>query len=448
MAIKPITLSDIGKKVLPTVAQLPLKAAIRGNEPAIPPPNFPLVVPSSIANLITPAGGLKPQGNALIARALLDSIVMRGDKPYMRMPDSRFSAIKKIPIDAMGKDFSKLTQGKKDALTIYHKPFFGRAFTKTDPLIDTAPLKSLGPAIAQSALVGTAAQHVGVPITRPVVVTGSHSPMFSTPSGIVGTRGDITLNAPLITTPLHELSHAKDFQMNPWKKYLPVAGQALGYAGLLGTPVSILYGKELSKAIPGSVDDKIINAVKYFGPEMYLAGAAMQTYPELYATKNTKKLLGENKNFYGAMTGALGSNSSIEDLQRIQDLKAKTYLSGHLGAYGLLRLGTLPLYMGKESSLKVQPPTMADYARAVKNQIMQVPQAFKGVWQGVSDPNVVKSMLYHDSANKYKPISDVTSLPMLLSLLPILATSIYLNGEKKPSVVPSGTNDVLKGLGA
>jgi hypothetical protein len=246
------------------------------------------------------------------------------------------------------------------------------------------------------------------------------------------------------------LFHSKDFS-NSLRRHIPTIGGALAKTSLVGAPVSILYGDEISKIIPGTIDDKIIKAFKYAGPEMYLAGSALQHSPEFYAVKNTKRVIKENPQYFEGLSKIHGMPNTAANLMSAQDVKARTYPAGLLTNYGLLRLGTLPLYLSKQSSMGPVSLTPKDYGNLAKSIITEQINSIKGFFSGVRDPEIAKGLLYHDSANKYKPIASVIPAAIISAMVPSILLGEYFSNVKKPTPVlpaPAYSKDIKQGLGA
>jgi len=378
----------------------------------------------------------------------LKNIVIRNGKPYVRQHDSALNMIKSAPEKTPINELKNLSGPENiPLLQAVNSAVFGKHVSPESVAIDsTGNLSRIGAA----GVLAHAAKNVGIMPKRPVLIQGSPS-LFSAPSSFRPESNEVILNNPLITTPTHELFHAKDVRDSRLSKIVPKIGQALAGASLVGAPMSILYGDEMSKVIPGTVDDKIIKAMKYAGPEMYLAGKVLQHSPEFYAVKNTKNVIGKNPGYFEELAAAHGSpGTTAKDLIDSQNIKARTYPSGLLSQYGMLRLGTLPLHLAKQSSPDLNI-SAKDYANVAKNMVLRNWQGLKEFGAGVKDPEVWKALAYHDSANKYKNISSVLPLTSMISLVPLIALGEYFKDTKKPKhphLGPSYKNDIKQGLGA
>ena len=455
MPIKP---GAIEKAIAPLVhpfASLKTRMLYAMNEPRISPPGFnlPYRITPEIVKKLHASGVLDPNdasrfaqlvqnegtkikafhavdpAHAKLAENILHSFVVRNGKQYVRNLDSNLNSLRKVT------DPGILSSA--------------RATAGNDPMGDYFP-QNMASGSNASTILANALKSTGAPIPKQVIVIPGGS-LFSKPSSIESSTGKMYLNNPLITTPIHELFHAKDYSSGALKKYAPIAGSVLSKLSLAGTPISILYGNEMSKIIPGTVDDKIINAFKYAGPEMYLAGAALQHSPEFYAVKNTKRAIGKNPKYFEGLSGLYGMPNDAKTLSDVQDMKARTYPSGILTNYGLLRMGTLPLYLAKQSSVNPTTITAKDYGDVAKGILMQRVNSIKGFFQGARDPEIIKGLLYHDSANKYKPVSSVIPAAIISAMVPSILLGEYFSHVKKPKPAipaPAYSNDIKQGLGA
>jgi hypothetical protein len=469
MPIKPKTLEGIGTEVLYPLASLKLKIMNALTEAKIPnigkvpykiKPNVieslkkrGITSPVSLGEEITknPVQALKKIEPALsnVYSDILNNVVVRNGKLYGRVQDSNLNSLYRISAD----QFSSVPDNRKDFINALNSVVYGRPLVGKDKFIDIAnnPFQTAHMhGLSASSFVGKAMDDVGSKLRGPVIMnTGTG--LYTKPSAYNNVTGEIILNNPGITTPTHELFHAKDYKQNPvTKKLIKNIGEVLAATALVGTPASILYGKKVSDYIPGSVDDAIINAYKYAGPEMWLAGKLMGNYPEFYATKNTKRVIRENPKYFETLGAAYGIPSSANDISTNQDVKARTYPSSMATKYGLLRLGTLPLYLSKESSAAVNLAP-SDYAAAIKDRLFSKLKSIKGLATGSLDAELWKGLLYHDSANKYKRISGAVPVTLVAALAPLVALGEYYRGVNKPPQFFPGQDydkDIKQGLGA
>jgi hypothetical protein len=386
-----------------------------------------------------------------ILKSLLENSVVRNGKLYTRTTDSLLNSIKKVDSKSLGDAAKILDPDMLGLVQAANSQYLGRVPGLNDQLFEipsnAADLLSTR-ASGFASMIANASKKTGAMTKRPVSVIPGNS-MLSVPSSFNQDGGRVTLNNPLITTPVHELFHVKDRNENLSTKIVPKFGQILAGTALAGTPISILYGNKIADAIPGNIDNAIINAYKYAGPEMYLAGKALEHSPEFYAVKNTKKEIASNPKYYEQLAASYGNPIGSGALQEVQDIKARTYPTGMLTNYGLLRLGTLPLHFAKQaSSIHVTPK---DYANVGTGIVKKYIDSLKGFIAGVKDPEVAKGILYHDSANKYKSISEVLPATMVFSMLPAIALGEYMRNLKNPSgkiVGPDYQDSIKQGLGA
>jgi len=455
MPISPGTLDTIGAKVLRPFSSMKLHMLSGMNEPTISQGGFSLpykITPDMVKKLVEsgvvdskdplkmmrliadPKTRVKTFAaletvNSKIAEKILNAFVVRNGKAYSRNIDSHLNSMRKIT--------------NPDIL----------AALKTNKLAD--PIETFLPqavvdANATTGIIANALKTTGAKFPSNISVFPGGS-LYSKPSSIVSATEDLRLNNPLITQPTHEIYHAKDFQSSKLKKYLPTAGGALAKLSLGATPVSILYGDEISKVIPGTVDDKIVKAFKYAGPEMYLLGSALQHSPEFSAVRNTKNAIKKNPEYYENLSATFGMPTSASTLSDIQDVRGRTYPSGLLLNYGLLRAGTLPLYLAKQSSLQSPHVGIGMYGDVAKWEVKKRIDAVKNFILGAKDPEVVKSLLYHDSANKYKTISSVIPAALVAGIVPGVLLGEYFSYAQKPKPqlpAPKYEDDIKQGLGA
>jgi hypothetical protein len=476
MPIKPSKLENIARGFVNPFAQLKLGLLHAVSEPKIPNTGkVPFNISTKMINRLS-KDKLDDFANLVIEQAtnakntykkvdpvlsslyqdILNNVVFRNGKAYVRNKDSFLNSIKKIDGETIN-DLMKagVPPTAINEAIVKNSPFYGRKVGGSDKILDMAftPGDSMqNYALYTSAIAGKAARDVGMKLKYPILVNAGDS-VYTKPSQFVPQRGELVLNRPFISTPVHELSHAKDFKSSIISRNLPIVGDTLSTASLIGSPLSILYGDKIADAIPGKADDALISAMKYAGPEIWLAGQAMRHYPEFYATKNTKDIIRKNKQYYeGLMSAMPGGGQSIDTLIENQDAKARTYPSSVISRYGLLRLGTLPLYLSKESSAAPKiTVTPADYANVAKNEILRRVRSIKNLAIGMTDKEIWKGLLYHDSANKYTPISKVLPVSTLAAMVPLVALGEYYKDQIKPPPVipgPSYKDSIKQGLGA
>lgn len=87
----------------------------------------------------------------------------------------------------------------------------------------------------------------------------------------------------------HEFGHARDLG-RPWRRNMVVGADALGKTLKYTVPASILFRDAISDYVPGSVDDKVVDALQAYGPEAWLASKVVSDlHPELVATRHAGK---------------------------------------------------------------------------------------------------------------------------------------------------------------
>lgn len=379
-----------------------------------------------------PAAAMRSMGklnssNSELLKNILNSIVVRDGKYYYRTKDSMLNSLKEIKGGDVD-DFVKNFPGEDITKLLLYNTHRG--------------------AVPTTQVIAEAARMTGSKIPRELVVTDGGS-FFSSPTSLHAAKDSMVINNPRLTAPSHEFLHEKDYQ-NSLRRAIPQIGRGIAATSLIGTPVSLLYGDKLSSIIPGTVDDKIINTLKAVGPEIFLAGSAIQHSPEIYANKHTKNMIKNNPSYFGGMSKLMGGPSDVQDLVDIQDVKARSYPSGILTNYGLLRLGTLPMLLSKNAALSSPGVSAADYGGTAVGVLSGYLNAMKGLARGVRDKNVIQGLLYHDSANKYKSIPTIVSPALLASMIPIIALDQYMSSHKKPSPakVADYGDSIKQGLGA
>lgn len=475
MPINPKTLEGIGTALLYPLAALKLRLLSAKGEPRIPGKSLvpyqitPKMVETlkkknldSLTNLaagqaVDPVNTMKavdPVLSSLYANILKNTVIRNG-KVYGRIKDSNINALSRIDAPILSDVVKKVSPKSAQFLSGANAPIYGRNPLPSEKILDiSSDYRGTvqNNALLTTGIVAQAMKDVGIKTKNPVLVNAGNS-LHTKPSQYVNSTDSITLNNPLIATPTHELFHVKDFKSHPIsKKLVKDVGDVLSASALAGAPVSILYGDRIAKEIPGSIDDAIINAYKYAGPEMWLAGKAMSNASELYAVKNTKNVISKNPEYWSALSSAMGIPASPEQLMSMQDVKGRSYPSMMATKYGLMRLGTIPLYLSKESSalpsVKVTP---ADYGNATKGQLLKYINSIKGIATGIFDKNLWGGVMYHDSANKYPPISKSIPLSTLAAMVPLVALGEYYKDVKKPkqnAFGPDYEKDIKQGLGA
>jgi len=124
---------------------------------------------------------------------------------------------------------------------------------------------------------------------------------------------------------LHELGHAADFTGSRFARMRGLASGALLNIASTAVPIALVAGDEISKAIPGTVDDKAIRFMQEYAPE--IAGAtlaATQLYPEAKASFLALKHIKE-------VEGSLAAKEALKKL---------------LPAWGTYALAAIPPIVG------------------------------------------------------------------------------------------------------
>ena len=113
----------------------------------------------------------------------------------------------------------------------------------------------------------------------------------------------VTTKSPAVL--LHELGHAADIRASGMKL---LARGLPGAAAVAAVPASLIYGESIKKKIPGSVDDKIIDAITEHPYLTTLGGySALMLYPEAKASYSALKFLNKHKGKAGAMAALKNS---------------------------------------------------------------------------------------------------------------------------------------------
>ena len=146
----------------------------------------------------------------------------------------------------------------------------------------------------------------------------------------------------------HEMGHAADLA-KPSLYRKAVRGSRVLDRGLkYAVPAALLMGDSLKKAIPGSLDDKVIGALQAVGPEAWLASRlAGQIVPEMRANK-----------FMNARLAAIVKDVKTKEglkvmsnMKRAGKIQFGKYLAGAAVHYGLFALAR---YIGKKKRNKME----------------------------------------------------------------------------------------------
>lgn len=210
----------------------------------------------------------------------------------------------------------------------------------------------------EAAHAAEAAKRVGVK-RLPTVVINRQQPLSYFPKNTSSYHHDtntVLLSEQAPGDAFHEMTHAKDAD-NPLLRYLIPANDTFGKAVGLSFPVAYVAGDEISEAIPGKFDDRVIGAVKKFGPEVFLASQLGNTLGSEYRTyRNTKRLLQDEfssnyKPIAIKSSEAFAPGSSIDDLIKHHQLALSTYLARPAIYYGAMRGGAFAYdQLNKEGS--------------------------------------------------------------------------------------------------
>lgn len=99
-------------------------------------------------------------------------------------------------------------------------------------------------------------------------------------------RNRVSLPRMSKSTVLHELGHAADYNAKKFGRGRRVAGKIIKDTMLLSLPLAFIAGDEIARAIPGSVDDRVINFMQNNAPEIAAATlAATHLIPEFQASR-------------------------------------------------------------------------------------------------------------------------------------------------------------------
>lgn len=214
---------------------------------------------------------------------------------------------------------------------------------KTNPRI---PVKNMMDLEAVNRVLSNVENAVGTKANRVTIGSGEG---FRSGGGyrILGSK-DINLTSPNPTIFAHELSHVKDTE-KPWTDYARMAGDALANATMVATPLSIAYGDKIKEAIPGTVDDKVVDYLAKWGPETFLAlKFGTDIVPEHFAHRNSIRVTKQNKLWDDPMFHGIGTPGELEQMARIRSTQ-------NFSSYPIMRLG-LPyaamkgMQFNKESS--------------------------------------------------------------------------------------------------
>jgi hypothetical protein len=99
-------------------------------------------------------------------------------------------------------------------------------------------------------------------------------------------RNRVSLPRMSKATVLHELGHAADYNAKKFGRGRRVAGKIIKDMTLLSLPLAFIAGDEIARAIPGSIDDKVISFMQNNAPEIAAATlAATHLVPEIQASR-------------------------------------------------------------------------------------------------------------------------------------------------------------------
>ena len=158
----------------------------------------------------------------------------------------------------------------------------------------------------------------------------------------------------------HELSHMKDFQ-NPLYNFGMSAIDSLGTAATLSFPAAYVAGDKIKEAIPGKADDHVVDFLKSWGPEVYLATRAANIgINEYRAYKNTKRLMDAERagKFKLSVPSAeFAPNASYDDIVKAHQLSLGSYPISTGLVYGGMRGGAALYDMNKEGNVATQVVT-------------------------------------------------------------------------------------------
>lgn len=474
MAMKPGKIHGLSKTIGRPFATLGLKVTAHANEPKIfNVSKVPYEIPSSALELLKKkgitdissyiddisSGSLKTiaetdAARSIIFRSMLNNALVRNGKIYKRNADSILNTIKRLEGQKITKEMLDANKAVGAAVNATNAPYYGRAVSVGDVLMDDIARIGHSVPVLSGATATAAAKASEIAGTKPKlpILVNTGGSQYSLPSSYGTMSGRLVLNTPFLTTPTHEMFHAKDFKNNILPRIASPVGSVVENLALVGSPISILYGDKISNEIPGNVDDALINTLKYVGPELFLAGRLARRSPELYAVKNTKSAIKNNQKYFESAAASLGKPISSENLMKMQDVKGRTYPASALTDYGLLRLGTMPLYMMKQSSTSFVSPTIGakDYVSAAKGLIKNKINSIRGLAKGITDTEVIKSMLYHDSANKYNRISTLNIPQNIMMLLPAIIVGEHYRNQQTPPIINvlDYKKDIKQGLGA
>jgi len=206
----------------------------------------------------------------------------------------------------------------------------------------------------------------------------------------------------------HEFTHAKHNE-NKLFKGLYDANEHLGTGLLAAYPTALLFGQDIKDAIPGTTDDKVVDAIKNWGPEAYLTSRmAGRGVEELRTYKATKKHLENNYEdpaLFGVASPAMMSvpGTSLKNIINAHRWNLASYPIAAGMGYGGMR--TAGLMLDKEGSVAkdiVVGPFQDMYystkrgvqslpyaGRILKSMIMSSPSAPPPAWWSTAGKTLI-----------------------------------------------------------
>jgi hypothetical protein len=353
-------------------------------------------------------------------------VVVKKGKIFFREPDNslvrdkqnavKFSEWIKDPENAKNIDVIQANS------QLHGKPLFDKDLNPIDiEIIPSLDQHSVRYMAFEAVHAAEAAKRVGVKRV-PTVVINRSQPLSYFPKPASSYRHDtntVLLSEQAPGDAYHEMTHVKDAD-NPLLRYLIPANDTLGKSIGLTFPVAYVAGDEISDAIPGQFDNRVIGAVKKWGPEMFLASQLGNTLGSEYRTyRNTKRLL-ENEMSPGYKPMAVNSakafapESSIDQLIKHHQYALGTYFARPAIYYGAMR-GSAFAYdkLNKEGSITED---------AVIGPIQAMKASFKrGVESAKHFPAILESMML---SSPYAPAKSVAQWAFVAGIPIALAYGI------------------------
>ena len=391
------------------------------------------------------SGTEKPEreAGALVLKGFIDGVKVKDGKVFFRNPDN--SLVRDKSLVRYFDEAVAAPDGVADDVKQLNEFVFGRSHLydklgnpRHVEFVPTMTPESVVVLSSELSHAADAARKVGIKRVPDVVINRTQPRSFfpKVTSSYDYTNNQVVLDAQAPGDAYHELSHAKDAESKLVRTIIP-ANMMLNRAALIGFPVAYVAGDEIAEALPGEADNRVIDFVKKWGPEVYLASAMANTLGNEYRTyKKTKKYLqDEFNNDYSHVirslpkepnlkpgdmkfpARALDQKTSIDNLIKHHQLALGTYFAKPAIYYGAMRGGA---YAYDEMNKKSSPLT-----NAIARPFEDIYYSFRrGIESAKDFPLLFKSMLMSS------PSAPTPSVPQMALIAGIPIGAAYLIGAR------------------